>query len=84
MFNERRRCVIQVDIGRFHANSVSFTFEGDKLLIKAEEEVPLNESTTVVKKMVRRVAVPVDSLRTDIMASQVNALGILTLTFLKK
>ncbi|CAD5226908.1 unnamed protein product [Bursaphelenchus xylophilus] len=81
---EKRRCIIKVPMGHFKADGVSVFFSQKKLIVNAVEEVPLDDKTSVLTKLCRRVVIPIHELRTDIMTSYLNHLGILTLTFLKK
>ncbi|CAD5220352.1 unnamed protein product [Bursaphelenchus okinawaensis] len=84
LISEKRKLTVKVPLGRFKAESVSITVNGDKLLVVAEEGVSIDDKMSVVTKLTRRVVIPSREIRTDIMTSYLSPLGVLTLTFLKK
>jgi HSP20 family molecular chaperone IbpA len=71
--NERRRYLIRVELGAFRPESVQVFIESTKLTVRCEEEIQIDDRTTIVKRFVRRIAVPAEQLRTEMIATQMNS-----------
>jgi len=84
VINEKRRYVIRVELGTFNPESVQVVIETEKLSVQCEEELQIDERTTIVKRFTRRISVPIEKLRTELIATEMNTLGTLTITLLKR
>ncbi|KAI6214034.1 hypothetical protein M3Y94_00221100 [Aphelenchoides besseyi] len=84
VINERRRYVVRVELGTFRPESITVIVEADKLVVRCEEIVDVNEWTSVMKRFVRRINLPMKELQTEMMATEMNTLGTLTITILKR
>ncbi|KAI6234550.1 Alpha crystallin/Hsp20 domain and HSP20-like chaperone domain-containing protein [Aphelenchoides fujianensis] len=84
VINERRRYVVRVELGTFRPESIRVIVEADKLVIHCDEEVEIDRATSVMKRFVRRINLPIEQLQTDMLATELNSLGTLTITMLKR
>ncbi|KAI6187074.1 Alpha crystallin/Hsp20 domain and HSP20-like chaperone domain-containing protein [Aphelenchoides besseyi] len=84
VINERRRYIVRVELGTFRPESITVIVETDKLVVRCEEIVDVNEWTSVMKRFVRRINLPMKELQTEMMATEMNTLGTLTITMLKR
>lgn len=44
--NEKRKYTIRVELGTFHPESVQVVIDSDKVLVRCEEELQIDEKTT--------------------------------------
>jgi HSP20 family molecular chaperone IbpA len=72
VINEKRKVIIRVELGTFHPESVQVVIEAEKLSIRCEEELQIDEKTTIVKRFTRRIPIQADQLRIDMIATQMN------------
>ncbi|CEF60248.1 Alpha crystallin/Hsp20 domain and HSP20-like chaperone domain-containing protein [Strongyloides ratti] len=79
---ERKKITVFIDMSNFRAEDVQVYVEKGRLTILAEQEVKLNNSTTVIKKFSRKFVIP-DDVRNEFIATELDEKGKLKITALR-
>nr|CAD2167809.1 unnamed protein product [Meloidogyne enterolobii] len=73
------RFQISIDLSIFEPEDIQLLLSKGQLVVLAEREVRINESSVVVRHFRRKISIPEDVV-TDAVATQINSFGILTMT----
>ncbi|KAL7076875.1 hypothetical protein ACQ4LE_003890 [Meloidogyne hapla] len=79
----QERFQISIDLSIFQPEDIQLLLSKGQLVVLAEREVRINESSVVVRHFRRKISIPEDVV-TDAVATQMNSFGILTLTVLRR
>ena len=82
IISEKNKFVAIVDMSNFKPEDIEVILEPGKLTVKAEQEVPLDNNTTVTKCFIRKFTIP-DDVRSEMIATELNSSGILKITALR-
>nr|CAD2142123.1 unnamed protein product [Meloidogyne enterolobii] len=77
------RFQISIDLSIFEPEDIQLLLSKGQLVVLAEREVRINESSVVVRHFRRKISIPEDVV-TDAVATQINSFGILTMTVLRR
>ncbi|KAI1733167.1 hsp20/alpha crystallin family domain-containing protein [Ditylenchus destructor] len=80
--NGSNKYVITVDMHIFKPEDIEVLMEKGRLTVQAEHEVKLKDNMSVIRKFVRRIAIP-DDVGTDMVATELSRSGMLSITALK-
>jgi HSP20 family molecular chaperone IbpA len=82
IISEKNKFVAIVDMSNFKPEDIEVILEPGKLTVKAEQEVPLDNNTTVTKCFIRKFTIP-DDVRSEMIATELNSSGVLKITALR-
>uniref|UniRef100_A0A0K0E4K1 SHSP domain-containing protein n=1 Tax=Strongyloides stercoralis TaxID=6248 RepID=A0A0K0E4K1_STRER len=79
---ERKKITVFIDMSNFRAEDVQVFVEKGRLTVLAEQEIKLNNSTSVIKKFSRKFVIP-DDVRNEFIATELDEKGKLKITALR-
>uniref|UniRef100_A0A7E4W1G3 SHSP domain-containing protein n=1 Tax=Panagrellus redivivus TaxID=6233 RepID=A0A7E4W1G3_PANRE len=82
IINEKRKFTAIVDMAHFRPEDIEITLQEGRLTIRAEQEVPIDGKTSVVKVFIRKFSIPND-VRHEMVATELSPSGILKITALR-
>uniref|UniRef100_A0A0K0EX71 SHSP domain-containing protein n=1 Tax=Strongyloides venezuelensis TaxID=75913 RepID=A0A0K0EX71_STRVS len=82
MIYERKKITVYIDMSNFKPEDVQVYVEKGRLTVIAEQEINLNNSTTVIKKFSRKFIIPED-VRNEFIATELDERGKLKITALR-
>jgi HSP20 family molecular chaperone IbpA len=80
---EKNKFIAIVDMSNFKPEDIEVILEPGRLTVKAEQEIPLDDTTTITKYFIRKFTIP-DDVRNEMIATELNSSGVLKITALRR
>uniref|UniRef100_A0A914DFP9 SHSP domain-containing protein n=1 Tax=Acrobeloides nanus TaxID=290746 RepID=A0A914DFP9_9BILA len=82
IINDKKKYIVIIDMSNFRPEDIEVILEKGHLTVQAEQEVALKENTVALKRFVRKFTIPED-VRTEMVATELDRRGMLTITALR-